>query len=154
MAQASGSKETGIEVHIMCVSLNHAKLSHALLHMPAQCHQLLNSTYYWREPSPHGKELHEKTSAPLCSRTCLELYIPYIFPFVCRSLLWPNSAGWEVSISLWLCPVRGRVGQSRLPRIGARLSCGQRGEAQTRAGRELRHCISSKNTTLRQHMAF
>lgn len=149
MAQVSGYKETGIEVHITCGSLSHARLSHALLHMPAQCHHLLSSTCHCRAPSPHGEELLERASAPLCPRTCLELYTPHIFPFFCRSLFWPCSAGWEPSISLWLCPVRRRVGQSCLPRFSARLSCGQRGKAQTQAWKQLRQHIFSKNTRLR-----
>lgn len=118
------------------VSLSHAKLPHVLLHMPAQCHQLLSARATAEHPALGDK------AAPLCSRTCLELYI---FPFICRPFFWPCSAGWEVSISLWLRPGRRRVGQSHLPSLSARLPRGQWGEA----WEQLRQHIFSKNTRLR-----
>lgn len=113
VAQASGCKEPGTEAHIMCVSLSHAKLSHALLHMPAQCHQLLNSKCHWRVPNPHREELCERASGPLCPRTCLDRYIPHIFPFFLDPYSGPvlldeklaSRCGYVLSEDVWGNPV-------------------------------------------------
>lgn len=65
------------------------------------------------EHPTHREELRERASAPLCPRTCLELYIPHIFPFFLDPYSGPvlldeelaSRCGYVLSEDVWGNPV-------------------------------------------------
>lgn len=149
MAQASGHKETGIEEHIIWESLSHAKQFHALLHMPAQCHQLLSSTCPWRAPNPRGKELRERPQHHSAPGLALSFTSHISFPFSVDPYSGPvlldeklaSRCGYVLSEDVWGNPVLRasvlgcHVANEVRPRHGLGSSSGCR--------------IFSKNTSLR-----
>lgn len=105
MAQASGCKETGIEMHIMCVSLSHARLSQHSVTSSLRAHVTGEHPTHVEKSCVRGPQHHSGCKMSFTSHISFPFSAdPYSGPVLLDEKL-ASHCGYVLSEDVWGNPV-------------------------------------------------